>query len=106
MDKQYVVGTNSLSYPQVRNFAGLPFQNFKVKKIYDICKIIDFAFFKLLGRNNLFFLNTFFDLGLNDVDILHFFNTVSFSRKPWVVTYESWLPAYNPVSEMGLKALA
>lgn len=33
----------------------------------------------------------------NKVDILHFFNTVSFGKTPWIVTYETLVPRYQRV---------
>jgi glycosyltransferase involved in cell wall biosynthesis len=37
----------------------------------------------------------FFDLGINRVELLHFFNVVSFGNTPWVSTFETVLPRYQ-----------
>ena len=42
--------------------------------------------------NNLF---TFNDFNLNRVDLLHFFNTVSYGRTPWISTFETFIPRYS-----------
>jgi glycosyltransferase involved in cell wall biosynthesis len=34
----------------------------------------------------------FNDLNLNNVDILHFFNTISFGKTPWISTFETLIP--------------
>ena len=39
----------------------------------------------------------FQDYGINKVDILHFFNTVSFGKTPWIVTYETLVPRHQRV---------
>lgn len=91
-DKKYIIGTNSLDYNPKRNFGGLPFKSFTVKKTMDFCRIMDHLYFKIKKKSHPFFSNTFFDLGLNRVSLFHFFNTVSLSNKPWVVTFENEIP--------------
>ncbi len=36
--------------------------------------------------------NLFHDLNLNHVDILHFYNTVSFGKTPWITSFETVIP--------------
>ncbi len=91
-NKKYIIGTNSLDYNPKRNFGGLPFKAFAFKKTMDFCRIMDYIYFKIKKKSNPFFSNTFFDLGLNKVSLFHFFNTVSLSNKPWVVTFENEIP--------------
>ncbi|BAY25929.1 group 1 glycosyl transferase [Calothrix sp. NIES-2100] len=49
-----------------------------------------------LARKNLLPFNDliyqFTDLNLNKVDILHFFNTISYGKTPWITTFETILP--------------
>ncbi|MBN2460475.1 MAG: glycosyltransferase family 4 protein [Candidatus Cloacimonetes bacterium] len=40
---------------------------------------------------------SFNDLNLNKVDILHFFNTISFSRTPWISSFETVIPRYQSI---------
>jgi glycosyltransferase involved in cell wall biosynthesis len=91
-NKKYIIGTNSLDYNPKRNFAGLNFKAFTIKKTMDLCRIIDHIYFKLKKKSHPFFSNTFFDIGLNRVSMFHFFNSVSLSNKPWVVTFENEIP--------------
>jgi len=37
-------------------------------------------------------------MGLNRCDILHFYNTISFGKTPWVTTFESTVPRYASVA--------
>ncbi len=91
-DKKYIIGTNSIDYNPKRNFAGLPFKSFVVEKRLDFFRILDYIYFKFKNKSHLFFSNSFFDMGLNKVSLYHFFNTVPFTSKPWVVTYENEVP--------------
>ena len=37
----------------------------------------------------------FRDFDLNRVDLLHFFNTISFGTTPWITTFETLVPRYS-----------
>jgi Glycosyltransferase len=67
--------------------------------------------------------NQFEDLDLNRVDLLHFFNGISYGRTPWVTSFETIVPRFahlvtrhhgkeiahgglNPLTRRGLEALA
>ena len=91
-DKKYIIGTNSLDYNPKRNFGGLPFKSFTIKKTMDFCRVMDYIYFKIKKKSHPFFSNTFFDFGLNNIRMFHFFNSVSLSDKPWVVTFENEIP--------------
>jgi glycosyltransferase involved in cell wall biosynthesis len=41
--------------------------------------------------------NQFNDLGLNKVDVIHFFNGISYAHTPWVSTFETILPRFRSV---------
>lgn len=107
MKNKIIVGTNHIGYPQIRNFAGLPFSNFEIKKTYDVFKLLDYLHFKITKKNNEYFHNSHYDFGLKpDVKLYHFFNTISYCSKPWVVTFEHFLPRYDRYSIKGMKLLA
>jgi len=89
-----IVGINSLGYNQTRNIAGLPFKNFEVKKVYDFYKIPTHLYYKLKNYSHYYYLNSFNDFGLNKVDVLHFFNAISYGSKPWLTTSEYVVPRY------------
>ena len=90
----------------MKNFAGLPFYNFKVRKTYDFCKVPAYIIFKVFNKVHPLFTNFYCDCGLNKVDIYHFFNTIALSRIPWVVTYETAIPRYGRNLEFDLRLLA
>lgn len=101
------VGTNHWGYPEIRNYAGLAYKNFVVKKTYDICKLSEHIYFKLLNRNHKFLHNFHTNWEISKkIKLYHFFNTISSTSKPWIVTFESVLPMYNPKSLNGIKLLA
>ena len=104
--KKYIIGTSSFGYNQMRNFAGLPFNHFKVKKVYDFCKIASYINLKIFNNIHPFLSTFFIDCGIHKADIYHFFNGIALSGKPWIVSYETAVPRYNPLSEFGLRTLA
>lgn len=101
-----VVGTNSFEYPQKRNFVGLPFEAVAFKKVYDFHKILLHTQYKITGKISQKHLNRFNDLGLNKVAVYHFFNTITPTKKPWIVTAENAIPRGEPNFEEGYKWLA
>jgi len=111
--KKYIVGTNHTGYLESRNFYSLPFENFKFKKFYDWCKIIDHLNFRLKNQNHLFCHNFHNDILIPcKPDLYHFFHTVSATKRPWIVTHSGHLPryiansAYKTNIEKGFKVLA
>lgn len=100
------IGTNRVSYTQTRNFAGLPFEKYRFERVRDL-----FLLLRRLTRRETFFLReSFCDFGLNKVPVMHFFNTVSFSHTPWVVSFTAnaprwYSPSHKP-SRYGLGLLA
>jgi len=53
---------------------------------------------RLAGRNLIttFNLNNQFnDLGLNQVDLVHLFNAISYTRKPWITSFETLVPRFR-----------
>ncbi len=102
------VGVKGSAYSLVRNVTNLPFENAKIVRTYDAINAIAFAKRRLFGDlTGTSFLNNFhMDLGINRVDILHFFNSISLTRSPWVVTFEHYLPRWNADSRFGLQLLA
>ena len=107
---KYSVGTNWIGYPEIRNFAGLPFDNFTIKKVTDIHKLIVWGHHKLGRRTPLYFRNSFFDFDINRCDLLHFFNGINLTSKNWVTTFETSLPRWGNISDKqkgkGLQLLA
>jgi hypothetical protein len=46
----------------------------------------------------------YFDADVSRFDLLHFFNTISFSRTPWITTFETILPDYFYATRWGVRA--
>ncbi len=87
------VGTNQLLYNEVRNFAGLPFQNVCFRKVLDLYKVPAYLQYKLFNKVNYKLIFRFNDLGLHrKIDLFHFFNGITPVKKPWVVTFETKVP--------------
>ncbi|MBI3133426.1 MAG: glycosyltransferase family 4 protein [Bacteroidetes bacterium] len=101
-----IVGVNSTEYNEKRNFIVSRPSNAKTRKLRDLMKLIDYVYFKLFKRNHTFFHNTYFDAGLQQAHLFHFYNTVLIGRRPWIVTYENDVPRHNTGSEFLMKRLA
>ena len=57
---------------------------------------------KITKRPHLFHFNAnnqFFDAGLNAVDLFHFFNGISYGKRPWVTTFETAIPRFLEVMQ-------
>ena len=93
--KKYVIGSKNIGYNQSRNYYGTDLGQFEYKKIHDLTKLIEYPYFKLFNKNLVEYQNSFFNLGLNRVDLLHFFDTINCSAHKWVVAFESLMPRYN-----------
>lgn len=109
MGRIKTIGTNALTYPEIRNFAGHSFTNYRVKKVIDFYKFPSFLLFKIKGKINRKWLNSFMDAGFNKCDFFHFFNVVNIGRKPTIITYETALPRWNDTPndfKKGLEILA
>lgn len=88
------VGVTGTGYPEQRNIIGLPFRNVRIGRHRDPVQWLDLLHFKITGRLHPWTHAVHNDLGLCRFDVLHFFNKVSFSRTPWVSTFESFIPRY------------
>ena len=95
MDRVKTIGTNALSYPEIRNFAGYKYQYFRFKKAIDFYKFLSFFLFRIKGKINRKWLNSFMDWGLNRCNLYHFFNVIHLGNHPFITTYETVLPRWN-----------
>lgn len=91
------VGITGTGYPEKRNIIDLPHEGVRFVRHRDPVQWLDLLYFKATGRihDSLHAIHN--DLGFNRADVLHFFNTVSLSRTPWVSTFETRIPRiYQP----------
>ena len=103
------IGTINKGYPLERNVTGTPVRGVQFQKTYDLMSV-----YRLFCRSNfisqyLYSRTAFFthcDFGINIVDLLHFFNHVSLTTTPWIVTYETEVPRWNSGKKIGLHLLA
>ena len=94
------VGYYHENYASQRTIIG-KIQHLVYEKVYDVNKAVAFLAIKsnkVLRRP--FFdaeerLGRFNDFNLNRIDILHFFNTISFGRTPWITTFETIVPRFK-----------
>lgn len=110
--QRYVVGTNLSSYPHRRNFLSLPLQKyeFKLTRARDVFSLAQNRYIAHLLRRYPHTRNVlahlYYDFNASGCDLLHFFNTVSLGRTPWVTTFESIVPFWGWHTElMSRKAL-
>ena len=92
-----VVITNTLGYLQLRNFAGLPFKKYKIRKRHDLYKILFWGAKRFYRTTNKYWLNLYYDLDLYKGDLCHFFNTLSRGRRPWITSFSSCIPRFGNV---------
>lgn len=102
-----LLGTSTLGYPERRNFVDLPYTDVYFKKVQSLSKVPAVLSEKLLGRHSQYYWNQFRDFDFNGVELLHFFNGLSFGSKPWITTFETCLPRWggkNTVNGINLLA--
>lgn len=102
-----IVGVNHSGYNTTRNISSLPFKHYRVEKKRDLFKFPEHLYYRITGHTHPVLFNLHNDLGLAHCDLWHFFNTVSFSEKPWLTTFETMTPRFHgKYQETGVKLLA
>ncbi|MFK8037016.1 MAG: glycosyltransferase family 4 protein [Crocinitomicaceae bacterium] len=86
------IGIKANYYPEKRNFSEIPVKGYKFEKVLDIYKLIAYPYFKILKKTHPQWLNLFNDFNFGKYNCLHFFNAVSLGNKPWITTFEYFLP--------------
>jgi glycosyltransferase involved in cell wall biosynthesis len=94
------VGIVSSEYPQKRTIIGFV-EGIHYKKVWDFYSVIH-ALSELQTKVTKIPVTTvtdynfqFNDFTLNNVDLFHFFNMISYGRTPWISTYETILPRFS-----------
>ena len=102
------VGVGAFGYPEARNVSSLPMPGYQYVRAIDIFSLINSIHQRVLGPTQATsILNCLhYDFGLNHVDLLHLFNSISYGGHPWVVTFEHYLPRWDVHSELGIRLLA
>lgn len=103
------VGTVQRQYPAMRNFLGSPVPGVQFVRAGNLFRYPNYLMFKAANYIDPMLGNLHMGAG-GTCDLLHFFNTVSLGRKPWVSTFETVLPRwdyeYPWAIEAGLKIMA
>jgi glycosyltransferase involved in cell wall biosynthesis len=90
------IGHVHSGYPEVRNIFSVLSKKISHIKCIDIFKLRDFIHFKLFNNNNYYLHNSFNDkFSFPKADVYHFFNGINYGDKPWVCTFEGFLPRYG-----------
>lgn len=101
------IGTIGLSYNHRKNFYGLIPEKVGYFKVLDLISpyrvLMRYPILKKLLANSLL-KNIHYAPFQKKVDIVHFFNTISFSDTPWITTFETFLPRWG-MDEMGIKRI-
>lgn len=87
-----IIGVKVFSYPEKRNFADVDLENYRFKKQIDFYQFPAYLHYQILRRTHPYWLNLFWDFGLGRYKILHLFNTINRGNKPWITTFEYYLP--------------
>lgn len=105
-----IIGVNILGYNQRRNISDLQVQGYSFRKVYDLFKVANHLYYLKNKYTHPYYNFSFQDFDFNRCDLLHFFNSISFGKKPWVVTIEERVPRWGNVSrqtlQKGIKLLA
>jgi glycosyltransferase involved in cell wall biosynthesis len=105
-----IVGTNHGGYANERNIAGLPMQRYRVVRCRNAFRGPNYLHFKLRGKMHAYYPWLHWDAGFANYDLLHFFNGISLGHKPWLSTFETFLPRWASYGgkriDWGLRHLA
>jgi glycosyltransferase involved in cell wall biosynthesis len=99
----------TMTSSMVQRYTMGPFDHTVIVRSRDLVAMIRGVKRKIVGTDSIKatdFTNTIHGLNLvGHADLLHLFNTLSIGRQPYVVTYEQYLPRWNPHSRFGLRQM-
>ncbi|MEY3442853.1 MAG: hypothetical protein RLZZ519_1134 [Bacteroidota bacterium] len=105
-----IVGTNHGGYANERNITDLPFRQHRVVRCNNAFRAPNYLYFKATGKMHPTWPFLHWDGGIANYDLLHFFNGISLGKKPWMSTFETYLPRWAAYGagriEWGLEKLA
>jgi len=104
----HTIGVASSSYGTTRYVTSLPYSHSTVVPVYDLFRILSFVKRNLSSPPTATSLlsTAHFRPGSPACDLLHLVNGINFSRGPWVVSFEHYIPRWDPASVTGLRRLA
>jgi glycosyltransferase involved in cell wall biosynthesis len=103
-----IIGVTSTHYSVQRFVTSLPYSHSAVVQTYDVLRVLSFLRRSLSvpPKATSFLTTAYFRPGSPPCDLLHLVNSISFSRRPWVASFEHYLPRWNSASRRGLQRLA
>lgn len=105
-----LVGTTGFDYKQRRNFVDLPLTRYRFREVHSYVSPLIATYYRLRGKPNPFAGNIHYDPGFDRCELIHFFNTISFGRRPWVVSFSDFVPRWRihtrQLEEAGVRQLA
>ena len=104
--REIVVGVDSEGYRERRNITGLPTKNVRYRRVRGARAPLAFAHYVTYRRPHFALQHHFQDFGLSRADLHHFFFSISFGPKPWIVSFSSWIPRWGKQDRRGLERLA
>ncbi|MCP4179643.1 MAG: glycosyltransferase family 4 protein [bacterium] len=85
------IGTNKQDYIELRTFIDLP-HGFKFITERDLFSTVLNVYFHFTGKIHPFLQFLHLNIGFGKTKLKHYFNTISLSKTPWIVTFETTLP--------------
>ncbi|MFW5806016.1 MAG: glycosyltransferase [Bacteroidales bacterium] len=99
------VGYTRISFAEKRNFLQLPFTRVRFKRCYDRYTLKR-KLMQTRQGTNWYVQNTHKPLFIQDnVDMYHFFNTISYTKKPYITTFETLIPRWQKHIAKGISLL-
>lgn len=102
------VGLQGGGYIEDRCIMRIPRPEIRMVRVYDMVDVANGFLRRVLhASHGTAFLNTFHHgTGFPRVDGFHLVNSLSVTRRPWITTFEHYLPRWNAQSRFGLKLIA
>jgi glycosyltransferase involved in cell wall biosynthesis len=91
--KKRYIGTSFNNYNTKRNITGLCHSYYDYRRERDVFSVLSPLARKITGNYLEFLQSSHFSINGNS-DLYHHFNCVSFSKKPWITTFEFTLPRW------------
>src|SRR5688500_1383260 len=87
-----LIGTSYLNYPQKRNFTDLKYDSYTFVEVKDVFRRFTNIVFYYIGKIYAPLQFLLFHRSNRRIEAYHFFNTISFNNKPWIVYCETSIP--------------
>jgi hypothetical protein len=86
------IGVIAIGYAEKRNFLDLQIEGYEFTRKWDIFRLLSGIYYRVKKRPHKQWPNKFYDFDWGHYNGLHFFNAISHGKKPWVTTFENYIP--------------